>query len=148
MYTRLTSSCGFALMVSLMFACGSGEKSQPEQQEKVQLVGNDKDDHGCIGSAGYQWSEVLQDCIRPFEKGVKLVSSTDPYSSFATFLVFNADSSKVEVFLPKEKKMPILEKQANGTWGEKGPGKLSVSSENGVWKLFLNDTEQYASKEE
>lgn len=146
MYKRLTSLCGLALMVSLLFACGSGDKSQIEQKEKPQLVGNDKDDHGCIGSAGYQWSEVLQDCIRPFEKGVKLVSSTDPYTSFAAFLVFNADSSKVEVFLPKVEKKPILKRQADGTWGEKGAGKLSVSCEKGVWKLFLDEAAQYASE--
>ena len=27
------------------------------------IVGGDRDKHGCIGSAGYQWSEVQQDCI-------------------------------------------------------------------------------------
>lgn len=31
------------------------------------LVGNDRDAHGCIGSAGYAWSEVLQQCARPWE---------------------------------------------------------------------------------
>ena len=28
------------------------------------LLGGDRDEYGCIGSAGYVWSEVLQDCIR------------------------------------------------------------------------------------
>ena len=28
------------------------------------LLGGDRDGHGCIGSAGYVWSEVSQDCIR------------------------------------------------------------------------------------
>ena len=31
------------------------------------LLGGDRDEHGCIGSAGYVWSEVSQDCIRVFE---------------------------------------------------------------------------------
>ena len=35
-------------------------------------VGGDRDKHGCIGSAGYQWSEVQQDCIRVFEKGIRM----------------------------------------------------------------------------
>lgn len=30
------------------------------------LVGADSDKHGCIGSAGYQWSEKKQRCIRPW----------------------------------------------------------------------------------
>jgi len=36
--------------------------------EKQNLVGNDKDEHGCIGSAGYTWCEKKQSCIRPWEE--------------------------------------------------------------------------------
>lgn len=32
------------------------------------MVGNDKDEHGCIGSAGYEWSEAKQKCVRPWEE--------------------------------------------------------------------------------
>lgn len=42
-----------------------------ETQEDVmeeQLVGNDKDEHGCIGSAGYEWNETEQKCMRPWEE--------------------------------------------------------------------------------
>ena len=35
------------------------------------LVGADRDEHGCIGSAGYTWSEVRKDCIRLFEDGLQ-----------------------------------------------------------------------------
>lgn len=31
------------------------------------MVGGDKDAHGCIGSAGYSYSETLGKCIRPWE---------------------------------------------------------------------------------
>jgi putative hemolysin len=31
------------------------------------MVGNDTDEHGCIGSAGYAWCVGLQQCIRPWE---------------------------------------------------------------------------------
>jgi len=30
------------------------------------MVGNDVDAHGCKGSAGYQWSEELNQCVRPW----------------------------------------------------------------------------------
>ena len=33
-----------------------------------QMVGNDRDEHGCIGSAGYTWNEEKGECIRPWEK--------------------------------------------------------------------------------
>ncbi|PIP26479.1 MAG: hypothetical protein CO140_03550 [Candidatus Moranbacteria bacterium CG_4_9_14_3_um_filter_40_7] len=32
------------------------------------LVGNDKDEHGCIGSAGYVWCEAKQKCLRVWEE--------------------------------------------------------------------------------
>lgn len=31
------------------------------------LLGGDRDEHGCIPSAGYVWCEPLQECIRPWE---------------------------------------------------------------------------------
>jgi predicted amidohydrolase YtcJ len=31
------------------------------------VVGGDRDAHGCIGSAGYQWCENLGECVRPWE---------------------------------------------------------------------------------
>merc|ERR1719329_495059 len=37
--------------------------TRPEQD----LVGGDRDAHGCIGSAGYSWCASLSDCIRPWE---------------------------------------------------------------------------------
>ncbi|MFA6897487.1 MAG: hypothetical protein WCQ96_04355 [Patescibacteria group bacterium] len=32
------------------------------------IVGNDKDEHGCIGSAGYTWCEAKKKCIRSWEE--------------------------------------------------------------------------------
>lgn len=31
------------------------------------MPGNDRDDHGCIGSAGYVWSDSANACVRPWE---------------------------------------------------------------------------------
>ena len=33
-----------------------------------QIVGNDRDSHGCIGSAGYEWCDALGKCMRPWEE--------------------------------------------------------------------------------
>jgi len=32
------------------------------------IVGGDKDEHGCIGSAGYTWCEAKQKCVRIWEE--------------------------------------------------------------------------------
>jgi len=36
-----------------------------------QIVGGDKDEHGCIGSAGYTWNETKQECVREWEETLK-----------------------------------------------------------------------------
>lgn len=35
---------------------------------KSEIVGGDKDEHGCIGSAGYTWCEAKQKCLRIWEE--------------------------------------------------------------------------------
>lgn len=47
-------------------ACASPEKT-PAQSAAPPMVGADRDAHGCIGSAGYQWCERSQRCERPWE---------------------------------------------------------------------------------
>ncbi|MDD5433413.1 MAG: DUF5667 domain-containing protein [Candidatus Pacebacteria bacterium] len=37
-----------------------------------QIVGGDKDEHGCIGSAGYSWCEAKQKCLRVWEEPCQL----------------------------------------------------------------------------
>lgn len=34
------------------------------------VLGGDKDAHGCIGSAGYTYSQVKKDCVRTFEQKI------------------------------------------------------------------------------
>lgn len=38
------------------------------------IVGWDKDEHGCIGSAGYTWDEASQQCVRPWEQPAAMVT--------------------------------------------------------------------------
>lgn len=40
---------------------GCAKESEP------QLVGGDRDAHGCIPSAGYSWCERTKQCERPWE---------------------------------------------------------------------------------
>lgn len=65
---------------ALFVACGSkrGKTVEvAEQADTVHVVGGDKDKHGCIASAGYTWSEVQKDCIRLWEKGVRMNAVDD-----------------------------------------------------------------------
>ncbi len=44
-----------------------GECRSPPGPEP-QIVGGDRDEHGCIGSAGYSWCELKQKCLRVWEE--------------------------------------------------------------------------------
>lgn len=65
------------------------------------MVGNDRDSHGCIGSAGYVWSALKKNCIRTFEmhqldKNSVTLASLDKTQNMV--ILFNEDYSKAEIF--------------------------------------------------
>ena len=70
-------------------------------QKKAPVVGGDRDVHGCIGSAGYTYSQIKNDCVRVFEQKIKLkeVNSDKSYTSM-TAVIFNKDMKKAEIFIP------------------------------------------------
>ncbi|NNC38641.1 MAG: hypothetical protein EX271_10590 [Acidimicrobiales bacterium] len=58
-----------SLFAAMMIACAPAE---PELAENLPLPGSDRDEHGCIPSAGYVWSEEKQKCVRPWEEEAEL----------------------------------------------------------------------------
>ena len=148
MSKKLVCMASLCLCLSWM-GCSSNSKTSKEQEEPQpkQLVGGDKDEHGCIASAGYQWSELLKDCIRPFEKGVKCVSATDEDTTFAAYIVFSNDSSQVELFLPKSEVRPILTRQTEGDCWTSTEGEApAVRLEKGVYQIERQDQPWYVQQ--
>jgi hypothetical protein len=70
----------FSLLLSLLVVIGivffvfsKSETVSPYEENKeistsTPLVGGDRDEHGCIGSAGYSWCELKQKCLRTWEE--------------------------------------------------------------------------------
>lgn len=77
-----------------------------------QLIGGNKDEHGCLTAAGYTWSELRRDCIRIFEDGVR-VDAPSLQPSLTSYAVFAADSSRVEVFRPSPFRNEILDREGS-----------------------------------
>lgn len=125
-----------------------GQGKDPKQKIQTQrLVGNDKDSHGCLTSAGYQWSELLKDCIRPFEKGIRLDPTSNNTENGMTCLVFNADSSQVEVFLPAVIRHPILQRQPSlDTWNSDSESGIVARREGLVWTVSVDGMVKYRSR--
>ena len=63
-YRRNATALCAALLVAVLGG-RSKESSEPTP------VGADRDEHGCIPSAGYQWCERTQQCERPWELAKK-----------------------------------------------------------------------------
>lgn len=128
------------LMLGLAFTTSCNSNQPAQQQEKDSpVVGNDRDDHGCIGSAGYKWSELLKDCIRPFEQGIKLGTPADSTSTSATYLVFNKDSTRIEAFVPGEAVPPILKKDTTAgeeVWNDEDDRGYTVKRPGGIWTIY------------
>ena len=83
------------------------------QREEIHpIVGNDRDVHGCIKSAGYCWSQVQGRCLQLFNEGLALMPPVDqPLSTGAdspfdaimqSYLIFSSDSNRVELFMPNK----------------------------------------------
>lgn len=65
------------------------------------IVGADKDENGCLGSAGYTWSRVNKECVQIFS-GIGLApieKSKDNEAIFYSYVFFSEDGNLAEVFL-------------------------------------------------
>ena len=114
-------------IVLSMFSCSTPKKEEvkenPKQkvEEQEELVGADRDEHGCITSAGFSWSELQQTCVQLWEAGVRLnpIEVKGDDSVISAFVLFNKDESKAEIVLPKKEGSVILDRKAENLY-EKG----------------------------
>lgn len=109
-----------SIVSSLLFtACATQPaknetKQEVKQEATTQMVGNDVDEHGCKPSAGYQWSQIKNDCIRVFEAGIRLnPKDANLDQTTSAFVVFKSETEMdlAEIFIPTEKISLILKKQ-------------------------------------
>ena len=138
MKKNILSICTLLLGLTFIMSCTS-KAPAPQEEKPANIVGGDRDDHGCIGSAGYKWSELLKDCIRPFERGIKLGTAADTTSTSATYLVFNNDSTRIEAFVPGETVPPVLKKDTTTeeeVWNDESDRGYSVRRPDGNWTIY------------
>lgn len=53
------------------------EDSESSGQSEEPMLGGDRDEHGCIPSAGYVWCEAKQKCLRPWEEDCASLEEND-----------------------------------------------------------------------
>ena len=134
------------ICAGLLSSCGQQKAKQVSgtEQDSTEMVGNDKDEHGCIASAGYTWSEVQQNCIRLFESGIRL-EAIDGKSS--AYLVFSPDSLKAELFFSNDTPNDILDRRSlpagDYAWNIEDDDTKNVRRVDGVWMISQRGKEIY-----
>ena len=93
------------------------EKDSSTVAADAPKTGADKDEHGCMASAGYTWSVLKNECIRSFDQIKLMPQDTSGTYTSAAFLLFNADKSKAELFLPGKKEGVVINRiNESNTW--------------------------------
>jgi hypothetical protein len=133
----------FAVCITTLFACNNANIETKTTKDTTQknIVGNDKDEHNCKGSAGYNWSVVKNNCIKIFEEGIRLNAVAKGIdTTTSAFVVFANDSidAKAELFLPTQKQGIILQKTAKESAGIWKNDSLELQQWKG--KYMLNDS--------
>ncbi len=140
----------FILMsVFALTACNNSKSdtskgdNEHAKTEESTAVGSDKDEHGCIASAGETWSQLKQSCIQIFNVGQRLnpIETKEGEAVISAFVLFNDDKSEVELFLPNTKSNTIL-KTTNKETYENGEYKFDTKDSS----LYVNGTKSYSAQ--
>jgi hypothetical protein len=111
------------LIILLLTVCSCKYIDQKEETDEVKKavaaadsVVNDKDENGCLASAGYVWSKVNKECVKGFS-GIQLNPMDKPDNedeTLSAYVLFNEDASQAEVFLPKDTTSIVLSRAGEG----------------------------------
>jgi hypothetical protein len=112
------------LALLLLFVCSCKYIDSKEETDEIQQssapkdssVVNDKDENGCLASAGYVWSKVNKECVKGFS-GIQLNPIDKPDNedeTLSAYVMFNEDGDMAEVFLPKDTTSIVLTRPSEG----------------------------------
>jgi len=91
---RLAALAAVTLLCALSAGCGQVSKAA-DAAPAAPEVGADRDQHGCIGSAGYAWCAREARCVRPWELAQEKPSKgvVNTAESFAAYCAPSAASA-------------------------------------------------------
>ena len=108
------------LVLLLVISCKLNDQKEDDETQnaattsKDSTVVNDKDENGCLASAGYVWSKVNKECVKGFS-GIQLNPMDKPDNedeTLSAYVMFNEDGDKAEIFLPKDTASIVLSRSA------------------------------------
>ncbi|WP_316820328.1 hypothetical protein [Pedobacter gandavensis] len=120
-------SFGISLITLALFSCNAQQSGNNTQKQDstatvatdtthaAPMVGGDQDEHGCKSSAGYSWSVIRQECVRPFELETKFKDLNN--STLAGYALFSKDNKQVEIFAAEFKPTIVLSSTGTEIYG-------------------------------
>ncbi len=103
------------------------------------MPGGDADNKGCRKSAGYIWSAIKNECIRPWETGIGFLKKKEGLTT-AAYLVLADDGKTAELFCA-ELKTPALMIRSEKSGNSKG--QRIYEDMNSCWAL-IKDSNTYS----
>lgn len=151
---RLFLTVALAGLVSFTSCNNNSKTEDPEAEDTPEIVeevvGDKKDNHGCLVSAGETWSELKQDCIRIFEVAKRLnpiqnETQNQEEAVFSAFVLVDSDENRAELFLPEsEKSTFILNKSDTSEEGIYKNAEYKYDSEHAI--LYIDGKEKYRAE--
>jgi hypothetical protein len=112
-------------LISCNWKDSKEEKPKEVDVANEVVLGGDKDEDGCLASAGYTWSKLNKECVRVFT-GIQLLpygEAENPDDAvLATYVLFDKTKDNAEIFLPNQDESIILKRESegkpwvNGSW--------------------------------
>lgn len=110
-------------------------------QTSPQLVGNDADEHGCLGSAGYSWCELKNKCLRTWEEPCAPADQTEDISAsikVALVAKYNWDPATVKFTLHKTVEDKYASGGVNFIGADAGGGYVFAAKVNDKWQIVAD----------
>lgn len=108
-------------ITSIFISCKLNDATDEEVKAPVKdstIVGADKDDDGCLASAGYTWSKLNKECVKAFT-GIQLNPASDAATEDETlcaYVLFNEEGDQAEIFLPDDKSFIVTKGTSDKIW--------------------------------
>lgn len=123
------------------------DSSQPATPDAKNppIVGGDRDEHGCIGSAGYQWCENKQKCLRIWEEDCNPDLSGTIQQLFAD--KYNKPLSEIKITIAQSTDQFARGGVLFGQAGVGEGGNFLATKVDGKWKLVFDGNGGVACKD-
>lgn len=102
-----------------------------------EIIGGQRDRHGCSSTAGYTWSGLKQQCIRIWEQGILVEDSGKADEWTGSYAVFSEDEEKVELYLTDSSDVPPILESQGGIFENHD---FRLERHQGVWHLIRKNT--------